>query len=374
MNIQTENKIKVPFVDFKSRYALYRQEILHAVDEVFSSGAYILGDFVEKCEQAIGKHLECPYVLTVANGTDALVMALKALGVGRDDEVIVPVNSFIASAGAVAMVGAKLVFCDVTEDLNIDVKQIEKCISKKTKAIIPVHLTGRPANMAAIQSIAKHHQLVVIEDAAQCIGATYQNQFAGTIGDIGCFSLHPLKNLYVYGDGGFITTRNPDLYHHLKRLRNHGLIDRDHCAEWGLNSRLDSVQANIVLHGLEYLKQWTQKRQHNAKCYRDALSHLVTVPTEHQDLIPVYHNFVILTKQRDALAAFLQEEGIESKVHYPIPLHLQQAAKSLNYRLGDFPVAERLAKEMLSLPVYPELSAEQLNYVINKIQEFFHGC
>lgn len=371
MNTTVENKLTVPFVDFQKRYALQRDEILKAVDEVFSSGTYILGDAVEKLERELSSYLNCPYVLTLANGTDAIILALKLLGIGAGDEVIVPVNSFVASAGAVAAVGATPVFCDVCDDLNIDVNQIEKHITPKTKAIMPVHLTGRPADMKAVMQIAKTHHLFVVEDAAQSIGASIDGKQTGTIGDFGCFSLHPLKNLHAYGDAGIIATNNKQHYEHLKLLRNHGLSDRDTCQMWGLNSRLDSVQAKIVSLGLTHLDQWNASRRKNALRYKNVLKDFVKVPIDHENVFPVYHNFVIQTEKRNELANFLKENGIDTRVHYPIPLHLQPAAKSLNYKIGDFPVAERLAKQMLSLPIYPELFEEEVNYVIEKIKEFF---
>ena len=364
--------IQVPFVDFKRRYALYRDEILAGVDEVFSSGNYILGLYVEKLEKLLSDYLNCPYVLGVADGTTALILSLKILNIGIDDEVIVPVNSFVASAGAVAAVGATPVFCDVGEDFNIDVNKIKKYVTPKTKAIMPVHLTGRSADMQSIMSIAKENNLFVIEDAAQSIGAKYHHQFTGTIGDIGCFSLHPLKNLHAYGDAGIITTRNKTCYEQLKLLRNHGLADRDTCTQWGLNARIDSVQAKIVSIGLQYLTQWNEKRRDTAAHYQNNLKKFVKVPVESKNIFSVYHNFVILTEQRDALASFLQTQGVDTRVHYPIPLHLQPAAKKLNYKVGDFPVAEQLAKEMLSLPIYPELKDEEIRYIIRKIKDFFN--
>jgi dTDP-4-amino-4,6-dideoxygalactose transaminase len=366
-------KLKVPFVDFKRRYSLHRDEILSAVDTVFSSGSYILGDFVEAFEDAIGQYLDCPYVLGVANGTDAIILGLKAFGVGPGDEVIIPVNSFIASAGAVAAVGATPIFCDVTDDLNVDVNQISTLITKNTKAIMPVHLTGRPADMQPIMALAKEHNLKVIEDAAQSIGASYHGQMTGTIGDMGTFSLHPLKNLYAYGDAGIITTRDKDLYNQLKLTRNHGLINRDTCACWGLNSRLDSVQAKLALIGLRHLDEWTARRRKTAKCYQDDLNTLLKVPFDHDQCSSVYHNFVALTERRDALMQYLQQQGIETKIHYPIPMHLQPAAKSLGYKKGDFPVAERLVNEMISLPVYSELNDEQVQYVVHHVKQFFQG-
>lgn len=371
MNTIIETKLTVPFVDFKHRYALHRDEILPAVDEVFSSGNYILGYYVEELEKSLSKYLSCPYVLGINDGTTALILALKILNIGAGDEVIVPVNSFIASAGAVVAVGATPVFCDVRDDLNIDTDQILNHITHKTKAIMPVHLTGRPASMNAVMSIAKQHNLFVIEDAAQAIGAKFENQFTGTIGDIGCFSLHPLKNLYAYGDAGIITTRNESHYQKLKLLRNHGLADRDTCVQWGLNARIDSLQAKLVSVGLTHLDSWNADRRKNAARYQNGLEKFARVPAESKNIFSVYHNFVIQTNQRDALAHYLLERNIDARVHYPIPLHLQPAAKNLGYKMGDFPVAERLAVEMLSLPIYAELTDESIDYVIANIRKFF---
>src|SRR3989338_5656864 len=214
--------LAVPFVNFQERYAQHRQAILTAVEQVFSSGNYFLGECVARCEQALSDYLKTPYVLTVANGTDAIILALKILDIGAGDEVIVPVNSFVASAGAAIAVGATPVFCDVSDDFNIDVNKIAQCVTKKTKAIMPVHLTGRPADMKEIMRIAAENNLFVIEDAAQSIGAQYQGKMTGVIGDAGCFSLHPLKNLNVYGDGGVVVVKNQTHYEQLKLLRNHG--------------------------------------------------------------------------------------------------------------------------------------------------------
>lgn len=371
MNTIIQEKLTVPFVNFQKRYWLQRDEILQGVDDIFSSGTYILGPVVEELEKKLSAYLNCPYVLTLANGTDAIILALKVLNIGLGDEVIIPANSFIASAGAVVAVGATPVFCDICDDLNIDVSQIESHITQKTKAIMPVHLTGRPADMNAIMEIARAHHLFVIEDAAQSIGATIDGKQTGTIGDFGCFSLHPLKNLHAYGDGGIIATNNKAYYEKLKLLRNHGLSDRDTCQEWGLNSRLDSVQAKIVLLGLNQLDQWNAQRRKNAMQYQTALKDLVKVPIETNNIFSVYHNFVILTEKRDQLARFLKENGIDTRVHYPIPIHLQPAAKNLHYKMGDFPITERLAKQMLSLPIYPELVLDELEYIITHIKIFF---
>lgn len=369
--MMTAQVYKIPFVDFKRRYGLIKNEILNGVDEVFSSGSYILGSDVETFEKSIAEYLNAPFVLGMANGTDTIILALKVFGIGDGDEVIIPVNTFIATAGAVAAVNATPVFCDVTDDLNIDVTQIEKLITPRTKAIIPVHLTGRPAEMRKIMDLAAKYSLAVIEDAAQSIGAKYQGKMTGILGDIGSFSLHPLKNLHVYGDGGLIVIKDEKIYQEIKLLRNHGLKDRDTCLRWGLNSRLDNVQAKIGLVGFKYLNQWNNRRRDIANQYRANLKNYMTVPQDNEGDYSVYHNFVVLTKERDKLMKFLLEKGVETKIHYPLPLHLQPAAKSLGYKIGDFPIAERLTQQMLSLPVYPELRDEEVNEIINCIREFY---
>lgn len=369
----TAPQFKIPFVDFKRRYALLREEMLAGVDEVFASGHYILGPEVDTFEKKLAEYLDAPYVLSMANGTDTMIIALKIFGVGPGDEVILPVNSFIATAGAVVAVGAKPVFCDVASDLNIDVTQIEALINKNTRAIIPVHLTGRPADMDAINQFAEKHHLYVIEDAAQSIGARYQGKKVGSLGNVGSFSLHPLKNLHVYGDGGLIVTKDKKLYDAMKLFRNHGLQDRDTCAGWGLNSRLDAIQARIGSINFKYLDRWNERRRAIAEQYRQHLSQYLSVPEDETENYSVYHNCVVQTEERDALVQHLAAEGIEVKVHYPIPLHLQPAAQSLGYKKGDFPIAEKLAQTMMSLPVYPELEDEEVQCVISGIRGFFKG-
>ena len=362
---------QVPFIDLRRQYFLLKKEILTVVDQVFSSGSYILGDVVEAFEKKMASYLDCKYVLSVANGTDAIILVLKSLNIGAGDEVILPANSFIATAGAVVAVGAVPILCDAQDDLNMDVSQIEKYITKKTKAIIPVHLTGRPAEMDTAIEVAKKYSLSVIEDAAQSIGARYKNKMTGAIGDAGCFSLHPLKNLHVYGDGGLISTNDEALYQDLKLLRNHGLVNRDTCLRWGLNSRLDTVQAGIASISMAYIDQWNNRRREYADFYREKLGSYLTVPVDKSYEHAVYHNFVVLTEKRDALQQFLADRMIETKIHYPIQIHQQPAARQLNYKTGDFPMAEKLANQMLSLPVYSELTFDELNSVVENIIEFF---
>lgn len=361
----------VPFIDLKRQYFLFKEEILRTIDEVLSSGNYILGEAVETFEKNMARYLGCKYVLAVANGTDALILALKSLKVKAGDEVIIPVNSFIASAGAVAAIGAIPVLCDVSQDLNMDVNQIEKLITKKTKAIMPVHLTGRPAAMDPILEIAKRYSLAVVEDAAQSIGARYKEKMTGAIGDVGCFSLHPLKNLHVYGDGGLVTTNNEEIYNEIKLTRNHGLLNRDVCSMWGLNSRLDAMQAALANVGLAYLDQFNQARRQTAELYREHLKHVVNAPIDKPHEYAVYHNFVLLTERRDELMRFLLDRKIETKIHYPILIHQQPAASSLGYKAGDFPAAEKLVQQMLSLPIYSELKKAEAQWVIQNILDFF---
>ena len=364
------SNVKVKFVDLGEHYRRIRDEILPVFDNLSLKGEYIMGEELKKCENNLAQFCETKYVIGVANATDALILCLKAMGIKEGDEVITPPHSFIATAGSISAAGAKPVFVDVKEDYNIDPDKIEKAISFRTKAIMPVHFTGRPADMDKIMAIAKKHNLKVIEDAAQAIGARYKGRKVGSLGDAACFSLHPLKNLHVHGDGGFITTNDEELYSKLMKLRNHGLKNRDYCDDWGYNSRLDNIQAGIVNVKLKYIDQWNRRKQEIAGFYIKELKHYVKVPSE--DMGAVYQLFFIRHPLRDKLQAFLLEHGIESKVHYPVLIHLQEPARRLGYKEGDFPVAEGYIKELLSLPVHTELSDEQVKYVVEKIK-FFCG-
>ena len=308
----------------------------------------------------------------MAYGTDALVLVMKALGIGMGDEVITAPNSFLASASSIALAGAKPVFADVCDDFNIDPEKVESVTTPKTKAIIAVHLTGRPAPMKELKEISEKKGIAIIEDAAQAVGAEYYNAKVGSLGIAGCFSLHPLKNLSAAGDGGMITTSDKTLYEKLLILRNHGLKNRDECITWSLNSRLDALQAAILSIKLKSLAKWTSRRREIAAIYQKELSKLVTVPFDKTYEKAVYHTFIIQTKFRDALKDFLLSKGIDTKIHYPLPIHLQEAAQDLSYKKGSFPVTEKQVQEILSLPVYPELKDEQVNYVIQSIKDFFN--
>ena len=345
---------------------------MSACERVIDHGQLILGREVEDFEKAFAKYCGVKEAIGVGCGTSALVLSMQALGIGEGDEVITAPNSFLASASAVVLAGAVPGFCDVRNDMNIDPDKLEGAITPKTKAIIPVHLTGRPANMDKIMEIAATRKLHVIEDCAQAVGAKYKNKPVGSFGILGCFSLHPLKNLNVCGDGGVITTNDSGLADRLRKARNHGLKNRDECEFWSINSRLDALQAAIANVKLKYLDEWIIKRRENAKYYQERLNHVVTVPMDEPEEFAVYHTFVIQCDKRNELQEYLKEKGIGTAIHYPIPIHLQEAAKGLGYKRGDFPEAEKQAGRILSLPVYPELSKEQVEYVAGTIKEFFN--
>lgn len=361
----------VPFVDLPRQFKEHEEELVAIFRKVGLSGAYIMGPELERFEAEAAKACGTKYALGVADGTDALILGLMALGVGPGDEVITVPNSFIASAGAIAAVGAMPVFVDVKSDLNMDPEKIAQVVTPRTKAIMPVHLTGKPSEMDKICQIAEQYKLGIVEDAAQAIGASFDGKKVGSLGDIGAFSLHPLKNLHVYGDGGLITTDNEAYYNEMKILRNHGLENRDVCAKWGMNSRLDSLQAAIGTYKLGKLPEWTAKFREIASQYRDGLQDIVGVPVDGEKEFSVYHNFVIYADDRDQLMKSLAGQGIDTKIHYPVLLHLQPAAASLGYKIGDFPVAEDLATKMMSLPIYPELRQDEIDSVILAIRQFY---
>jgi dTDP-4-amino-4,6-dideoxygalactose transaminase len=362
--------MKVPFINLGLQYLKLRDQILGKFDEISQRGAYVLSPEVKEFEENFAEYCGTRFSVGVGCGADALFFSLIALGIGEGDEVITAPNSFVASAWAIANVGARPVFVDVCDDFNIDPEKIEAAITPYTKAIMPIHLTGRIAEMDRIMEIAKKHSLHVIEDAAQAVGATYKGKKAGAFGITGCFSLHPLKNLHVHGDGGMITTNNEELYNKLLKMRNHGLKNRDECEFWGYNSRLDGIQAAIGNIKLLYLDQWNQRFRKISHQYSQELGKYIQVPSEKEYEKPIYHRYIIRHPNRDQLQAYLTERGVETKVNYPIPLHLQKSAQSLGYKKGDFPNAEQLASTILSLPVYAELKDENVQYVINHVQEY----
>lgn len=364
---------KVKFVDMAAQHAEIKQELLGAISRVIDRGDFVLGQEAERFEAEFAALISVRYAVAVHSGTDALILALRALGIGAGDEVITVPNSFIASTACISLVGARPVFVDVQSDLNIDPTLIEAALTPKTKAILPVHLTGRAADMDKILKIAARHGLYVIEDSAQAVLAEYKGRRVGALGQIGCFSLHPLKTLNACGDGGVLTTNDPEIAERLRVLRNLGLKSRDECVVWSGHSRLDTLQAAILLVKLKYLTGWTEKRRAHAKRYQQTLSRIkeVVLPSDSPDCKSVYHVFVIRAKRRDELKQHLSQEGIETAIHYPVPVHLSPAAKLLGYRSGDFPAAEAQAKEILSLPVHQDLTSQDVDYVCQTIKAFY---
>jgi len=363
--------MRVPYINLGLQYQGDKAEIIQKVADLIDSGMFILGSEVKQFEETFAQICQTKYAVGVANGTDALVLALKSMGIGEGDEVITAPNSYLASASSIALCGATPVFADVRDDFNINPAEVEKKITSNTKAIIAVHLTGRPASMDKINEIAYKYNLVVIEDAAQAIGAEYKGKKVGGLGNLGCFSLHPLKNLAAAGDAGMITTDDESLYEWLLKARTHGMKSRDECEFWSLNSRLDALQAAILNVKVKRLDEWTNRRREIASKYISALSDYVKVPTDNSDIKSVYHTFIIQTEDRDELQAYLAKRGIDTKVHYPIAIHQQEAAKNIPSSSEAYPETERQINQILSLPVYPELSDEQVNYVIEKVTEFF---
>ena len=362
---------KINYVNLSAQWNSEKKFLLPVINSVLNSGSYVNSSEIEKFEKKIAKLCNTKYCVALNSGTDALVCGLKSLGIKKGDEVITPPNSFIASTAAIVHIGAKPVFVDVLQDQNIDPIKIEKAITSKTKAIMPVHLTGRMAKMDAINKISKKYNIKVIEDAAQSIGSFYKKKISGSWGDIGCFSTHPLKNLNAMGDGGFITTDNKKIYLNIKLMRNHGIENRNKVKKFGYVSRMDSLQAAILLHRLTKLDFYIKKRRDNAKIYFKNINNIqIVLPTENEFEFNTYHTFVIMTKKRDALRDFLMKQNIETAIHYPIPIHLQPASKYLKYKKGDFPIAEKQSNQILTLPIHQFLTKKQILYVCDMINKF----
>jgi dTDP-4-amino-4,6-dideoxygalactose transaminase len=361
----------LPVVDLKAQYNSLRDEIMAAVSDVLENSHFILGPNVAALEREVADFCESPYAVGVASGTDALILALRAADVGPGDEVLVPAFSFVATADAVSILGATPVFTDIDPiTLNMDVNHAISLVSDRTRAIVPVHLYGQPADMGEVLKLAKQRNLIVIEDCAQALGATWRGQPVGSLGDYGCISFFPTKNLGAYGDGGMITAYDQHSARRLKMLRVHGSKTKYHHDEQGMNSRLDELQAAILRVKLPHLTRWNSERRRVATLYREALAHLeeIVLPSESSDSLHVYHQFTIRLKGRDALQRALHESGIESVVYYPVPLHLQSMYSQLGYREGDLPVSERAAAEVLSLPIFPEMTQNDVEYVAECIE------
>jgi dTDP-4-amino-4,6-dideoxygalactose transaminase len=364
----------VPFVDLAAQQASIQTEIGAAIQRVLSECNFVLGPQVEEFERDFARFVGSEHAVGVSNGLDALRLAMIAMDIGPGDEVIVPANTYIATALAVSAVGGRpvLVDCD-RRTYNIDVNLVESAVTPRTKAVVPVHLTGQAADMDPILEVAGRHGLHVIEDAAQAHGTLYKGRSCGSLGSIGCFSFYPGKNLGAYGDGGMVTTDDPDLAARLRRLRNYGQTAKYRHTEKGLNARLDTLQAAILSVKLRHLPLGNKAREAHAKRYRELLCGVgdLAFQREAPYSTHIYHLFIVETERRDALREHLDARGIQTGIHYPIPIHLQQAYKELGYGVGDFPEAERLANSILSLPMFPELRREQIERVGEEIIGFF---
>ena len=362
----------VPYVNLANQYSLERKKLLKTIDKVLLKGIYVGGDEVDLFEKNIAKFCNTKYCVALNSGTDALVLALHSLGVRRGDEVVTTPNSFIASTAAIVHLGARPVFVDVKNDQNIDPDQIEKKITKKTKVIMPVHLTGRMCEMDKIMSIAKKYNLKVVEDAAQSIGSMFKGKKSGSYGDIGCFSAHPLKNLNAMGDSGYLTTNSKKISEHIKNLRSHGMTNRNIVKNFGYVSRMDNLQAAILNFRLKNLKNIIVKRRRNADLYFKYLNkNNIYFVEENNKEFNTYHTFVIQVNNRDKLRDYLLKKGIHTAIHYPIPIHFQPAAKKLNYKKGDFKRTEEQARRILTLPINQSLKKEKIIFIARAVNSFF---
>jgi len=362
----------IPFVALDKQWQQEKSQLIKIIEKSISRGMWVGGRDVKEFENNIKKTINTKYVVALNSGTDALTLGLKLLNVKRDSEVITVPNSFIASTGAIVHVGAKPIFVDVLPDQSMDYRQIEKKISPLTKAIMPVHLTGSINNMDKIVKISKKYKIPIIEDSAQAIGSKFNNKYAGTFGEIGCFSAHPLKNLNAIGDSGFLVTNNKYIYQKAKLFSNHGMTDRNHTKFFGYNSRMDTLQASILNFRLKNLKKLILQRRHNAELYMKLLDRKnVFFDNERFNQYNTYHLFVIQVKKRDQLKKYLEKNGVNTKIHYPVPIHLQEASIFLNYKKGDFPETEKQSKTILSLPIHQFLKKSDIFKICNLINSFF---
>mgnify|MGYP001257347734 CR=1 FL=1 len=364
--------MKIKYINLVNQYKAERKKLLSVIDKTLSSGQYVGGNEVIKFEKKIASILKVKECVALNSGTDALTLGLHAIGVRRGDEVITAPNSFIASTAVIVHLGAKPVFVDVKPDQCIDPKLIERAVTSKTAAIMAVHLTGRMCEMDKIMSISKKYKIPVIEDAAQSIGSKYQNRYSGSIGSIGCFSAHPLKNLNALGDSGYLTTNNSKIANYIKDLRNHGMTERNKIKNFGHVSRMDNLQAAILNFRLKNLSQVIKKRRENANIYMKNLNKkFVFFPKETSKEFNTYHTFVIQVSKRDKLKKYLSKKGIETSIHYPIPIHLQPASKRFKYKRGDFKKTELQAKKILTLPINQFLKKKEIIKISSEINKFY---
>lgn len=362
----------IPLVDLRAQFRSVEGEIGTAIARVMDHAGFILGEEVELFEREFASYVHAQCAVGVGSGTDALHLALRALEIGPGDEVITAPNSFIATALAISYAGAKPVFVEIEPDTyTIDPGRIEEAITSKTRAIIPVHLYGQPADMDPIIEIARRHDLSVIEDACQAHGASYRGRMAGTIGDVGCFSFYPGKNLGAYGDGGVIVTNNEVIGAKIRMLRNYGEKQKYHHELKGFNSRLDAIQAAVLRVKLRKLDNWNGLRGKNAQLYDELLGEMdIATPVKREYATHVYHLYVIHCDKREDLIRHLKAKNVYAGIHYPVPIHLQKAYLDLGYAAGTFPITEKYASEIVSLPMFPELTTEQIQCVASEIKEF----
>lgn len=367
------NKMNIPLLDLKAQYYSIKEELRASVEQVLESGQYIMGPFVKKFEEEIADYCNTKYAIGVANGTDALLLTLDALGIGSGDEVITTPFTFFASSEVISKVGATPVFVDIDPlTYNIDVNKIEDAITEKTKAIIPVHIFGQPVNFGAIKEIADKYNLHIVEDACQAIGSKYKGRQAGSLGIAGCFSFFPTKNLGGYGDGGIVVTDDEQLAQKIQVLRVHGSNPKYYHSMVGYNSRLDALQAAMLSVKLKYIDAWNQKRAEKANFYNIILKDTpLVLPFCEEENQHVYHLYIVQTDYRQELMDYLKEHGIDTGVYYPVPLHLQEVYNNLGYKKGAFPISEQMAERTFALPLFPEISNKQQEYVAEKIKMFY---
>ena len=363
--------MNIPFVDLKRQYRSIAGEIKVKIDEVLNSTQFILGDNEKAFEEEFAQYCNTKYAIGVASGTDALTLSLGALGIGEGDEVITVPNTFIATVDAISRNRAKPIFVDIDPGTyNIDVDKIEEKITDKTKAIIPVHLYGQPAEMDKIVKIARKYDLKIIEDGCQAHGAKYNGTKVGGLGDAGCFSFYPGKNLGAYGDGGIVVTDNFEIAEKIRILRNYGQKVKYYHDLVGYNSRLDEIQAAVLRVKLKYIDEWNDQRRLHSEEYTQSLDGIsdIVLPSNEVNVKHVYHLYVIQCENRDRILEKLSSKGISTGIHYPVPIHLQKAYTKLGYRIGDFPITEEYAKKILSLPMFPELTFDEVCYVSEQIK------
>ena len=366
--------MKIKFVDLNRQHDLYKDELLQAITAVLDKGDFILGDAVKEFEKSFLDYIGCQYAVGVDSGSSALSLALKVIEIGNGDEVITVPNTFISTAYAISDCGGKPVFVDVEEQTQLmDISMVESAVTSKTKAIIPVHLFGQMVDMNSLMEIAKKHNILVIEDACQAHGASQNGKKAGSIGDLACFSFYPGKNLGAFGDAGMVVTNKKEFYDELILLRNYGSPKKYFHSCKGKNARLDTIQAAVLKVKMEYLDEWNRKREIIAQMYSQHFNEVgdLILPAIKEGNKSAYHLYVVRTKNRDELLDYLNSRGIETIIHYPIPIHLQEAYTELQLKRGSFPITEMLANEILSVPIHPHLTKQELQYIINCTKQFF---